>query len=1073
MTLPLHIHLLGDFHLSLGETALTTALIPRVQSLLAYLVLHRTAPQTRSHLAFLLWPESTEAQARTNLRKVLHQLRHVLPFADTFLCADKQRLHWQFNPNTSWTLDVVDFETVFVQAEQAKETQNVMVMRQALERAVHLYQGDLLPSCCDEWIVPERDRLRLMYFHVLLQFSMLYEQEQDYDAAINMTQRLLRYDPLHEAAYRQLMHLYALQGNRAAALRVYHTCMMVLERELAVAPSEATRLSYESLVQVNSPSLSPSSSPSSRSVETSLVGRKQEWGQLQRVWHKAAHGHPQVVLLTGEAGIGKTRLAEEMEAWVSRQGMTTARARCYTSEGQLPYGPVTTWLRVDVLQQSWSVLADMWLTEVARLIPGLLTQHPGLPRPTPIMEGWQRQQFFEALAHALLSTHQPLLLLLDDMHWCDNETLEWVHYLLRFELRGRLFLIGTARSEEMLPGHPLLTFLGVLRREGLLTDITLMPLDTSETSSLAEQILGNPLDPVMSAVLHHETEGNPLFVMEMLRTGIMEQYARDALLPTHLPSMIQTVLSTRLAQLSPLARELANVAAVIGREFSFEILTRASGKEEEVSVQGLEELWQRGIVREQGGDAYDFSHDKLREQAYTSQSAGRRRFLHRRVAEALASVYADTLDSVSRQIAVHYERAGLSWLAVIWYQRAGEAANSIAAIAEAIDAYRQAVALISASGGVSIQQDRQWEIAVQVYTNLGNLFETIGHMQDARQAYQQGWAHVPEHATLWQARLQRKIAKTWNRASTLETLLQQYEKAKCLLEQVPDRSSYEWQQEWLDIHLDQILPLQVHRRSVQEMTEVIEKMQPIVEQYGTQVQRAQFFLCTAARNMVRDRARVSEETVTQFRSALQAVQQTKNRNFIGFARYGLGRALFFADHLDEAEEQLRLAMTVGEEVGHVLLLERCLSFLPFIFRQRGQVEEVRKVITRAMTVQGMNQVGMLAAHRAWLAWHEEEIERAEEYSKAALEQWQHQQQMNPHRWAALWPLIGVLLLQDRLSEAIHYVRMLLLPPEQHMPDALKNLLETALQEWDTERRHAHVSLLLQPAVALAKEKGYL
>lgn len=122
-------YLLGDFRLVSGETALTTVSIPRVQSLLAYLVLHRMAPQIRSYLAFLFWPESTEAQARTNLRKILHQLHQTLPYANTFLSTDSQHLHWQPSPEASWTLDVLDFEMALVQAEQAKETQNVTEIR--------------------------------------------------------------------------------------------------------------------------------------------------------------------------------------------------------------------------------------------------------------------------------------------------------------------------------------------------------------------------------------------------------------------------------------------------------------------------------------------------------------------------------------------------------------------------------------------------------------------------------------------------------------------------------------------------------------------------------------------------------------------------------------------------------------------------------------------------------------------------------------------------------------------------------------------------------------------------------
>jgi len=150
----LHIHLLGDFLLVSGETPVTTVNVPRLQSLLAYLVLHRNAPQNRSHLAFLLWSDSTEGQAHTNLRKLLYQLRQALPGAGHFLYADKHNLQWQPAPGTAWAFDVQDFEQALADAGQAKQAQDTNSLRQALEQAVHLYRGELLPSCYDEWILP-------------------------------------------------------------------------------------------------------------------------------------------------------------------------------------------------------------------------------------------------------------------------------------------------------------------------------------------------------------------------------------------------------------------------------------------------------------------------------------------------------------------------------------------------------------------------------------------------------------------------------------------------------------------------------------------------------------------------------------------------------------------------------------------------------------------------------------------------------------------------------------------------------------------------------------------------------
>src|SRR6266700_4224874 len=320
----------------------------------------------------------------------------------------------------------------------------------------------------------------------------LLEQERDYPAAIRAAQHLMRQDPLHEATYRQLMRLHALCGDRAAALRTYHSCASRLERELGTAPSQATRQVYEGLMQQHA---SAGGVKSSLATQRSapLIGRRLQWHQLQAAWHKAAEGHPHLVLLSGEAGIGKTRLCEELEAWVSGQEMTTASARCYAAEGRLPYAPVTTWLRTEAIQTELLTLDPIFLTEVARLLPELQTARPDIPRPTELREGWQRQRFFEALSRALLCARQPLLLVLDDLHWCDTETLEWLHYLFRFAPHARLLIVGTVRAEEMLPGHALVAILRTWQPEGLVIELTLEPLSASETISLAEQVAGHSL----------------------------------------------------------------------------------------------------------------------------------------------------------------------------------------------------------------------------------------------------------------------------------------------------------------------------------------------------------------------------------------------------------------------------------------------------------------------------------------------------------------------------------------------------------------------------------------------------
>jgi len=242
----LSISLLGDFQISHAEKPVTGIDTPRIRSLLAYLVLHRGAPQSRAHLAFHFWPDTSEAQARTNPRNLLHHLRHALPQADSYLDASGQTLQWR--PDSSFTLDVADFEEALLRAEQAWLKNDLPIVQEDLEQAINIYKGDLLPNCYDDWIIPPREGFRQAYLNTLERLVRMLEEQRDYPSAIGYAQRLLRHDPLHEATYRHLMRLHALNHDRAGALRVYHTCTTVLQRELEVEPSAATRQAYQRLL---------------------------------------------------------------------------------------------------------------------------------------------------------------------------------------------------------------------------------------------------------------------------------------------------------------------------------------------------------------------------------------------------------------------------------------------------------------------------------------------------------------------------------------------------------------------------------------------------------------------------------------------------------------------------------------------------------------------------------------------------------------------------------------------------------------------------------------------------------
>ena len=487
----IELRLLGQFQLLLDGKPVDGMSQTRLQLLLAYVTLHRNLTLSRQHLAFLFWPDSSEKQAFANLRKLLYLLRQALPAIDRFLALTAETVAWR--SDAAFMLDVADFEAAFQRGETSDSPAAKIA---AYQDALALYGGDLLPGFYDDWILVERERLRALYAGALTRLAELYEAQRAYADAIACAQRLLSQDTLQESSHRLLMRLHLLNDDRAAALRVYHTCATLLREELGVDPSPATEELYQRLLWLEDQPQTPVQPLAATAAP--LVGRTAEWNQLRGLWQSAREGHPQLVLIEGEAGIGKTRLAEEMLDTVRRQGMVAAYTRAYAAEGAAAYAPLVDLLRSRPIYAALGKLDPVWLSELTRLLPELAAAHPHLPAPTPITEEWQRRRFQEALIRGCLVAGGPLLIHFDDLQWCDGETLAWLHLLLRADEHGKLLVIGTLRPDEIDEAHPLHRLRLELQRSNRCVSI---PLDAALRRRSGPT--GSPCD--QSRALHKRT----------------------------------------------------------------------------------------------------------------------------------------------------------------------------------------------------------------------------------------------------------------------------------------------------------------------------------------------------------------------------------------------------------------------------------------------------------------------------------------------------------------------------------------------------------------------------------------
>ncbi|MFI0482818.1 ATP-binding protein [Actinomadura sp. 9N215] len=685
----LYASLLGDQVIGDDETGVRSR-SPRTVGLVAYLAAHAGASQTRQRIAGVFWPDSPDAQALTNLRRELHHLRRILG-PEPSLAVTPRDLCWRDHETCRVDLRVFTVQYEDALAALARDDRKAAV--KSATRAIDEYKGEFLPGVYDDWALDVRSELQRRCVDMCDLVAATRTGTGDLTGAVDAARRRIRLQPLEEVGYRVLIQLQADLGDRAGAISSYHHCASVLERELGVVPDPATQRAFQRLMagageEAADPhhmAVEPAALRSGVAVAR-LVGRSRELDLLGDLWRAAVAGRPGCTLVRGAPGVGKTRLVTEFAQLARRQGAVVAGSQCFGSSGRLALAPVADWLRTPAGQSATATLDETWRAEVDRLVPvrGFRSRGAG---SRAMADAWQRPRFFEGLARALIAVGQPLLLVLDNMQWCDQDTLAFLTFYLGLAHDSPVMVAGTLRDEGLGDGTELADWTVRMRTAGLLTDLTLDPLEAEGTAGLAEAIAGRRLPEADADLLHATTGGFPLYVVETLRRA-----ADSDGVPLPIGDLT-SVLRDRLERASGPAREVAGLAAAVGTDFTLDLLTEASDLDPGVVVEAVDELWRQRIMREFRG-GYDFSHDLLRDAAYAGVTPPRRWLLHRRIAQGLELLHADDTDAVSAQLAEQYARGGRPDRALAYYRRAAEVAAGLFAHTESIRLHRKALSIV-------------------------------------------------------------------------------------------------------------------------------------------------------------------------------------------------------------------------------------------------------------------------------------------------------------------------------------------------------------------------------------------
>ena len=613
--------------------------------LFALLVLERGHALSREAIADALWPDAAPPSRDSSIRSLLSGVRRV--FGPDSV-AGRESLRLVLPAGT--TVDVEEAEASVRQAEDAFARGDCAEAQRAARRAVELTADELLAGLRAPWIDERRatlDELSLRALEIEARAALDAGRAPEAERAARRLVERARY---RESAHALLMQALAAGGNVGEATLAYDRLRTLLRGELGTAPAPSIVALHDRLLSgdASGPGAIAAARPPvdrvarlpaalARAAERPFVARACELDRLRRPWAVARRGEAQLVVLPGEPGVGKTSLAARFARDVHEDGATVLLGRCH-AEALVPYEPFVEALRHlpdDVLREEAAVLS--------RVMPELAS---GGAAPASADDPAARYVLFDAVARALAAAagRAPILLVIDDLHWADDPTLQMLRHVTRGAENARLLMLGTYRTTEVAGTEHVVRALADLAREVPFDRIALAGLGDAEVAEMISALLGRPSSLPFGAAMRRDTAGNPLFVGQLLRhldeTGVLVDRDGELTLSARegrlgVPDSVKELVRTRLSALAPETVATLRTAAVIGREFGHDLVSAVDGRPADEVLAALEEASAAGLVEEIAAGRHAFAHAVVREAIYDGAGATRRAGLHRRVASTL------------------------------------------------------------------------------------------------------------------------------------------------------------------------------------------------------------------------------------------------------------------------------------------------------------------------------------------------------------------------------------------------------------------------------------------------------